>query len=528
MPNPSDPEAADEILDVAIIGGGVSGVYAGWRLTAEKPDDKIELFELSDRIGGRLHSVVPEGMPHVRAEVGGMRFMNYQKLVVGLIETLDLPYREFPLGDENNLYYLRGHRFKEADFKNPEKIPYHLSEEEAGKIPRSLLRSVIESIAPGVLKMTPKEFQERKHEFSCDGLGLHEIGLWDLLERNLSIEAVNLIRDAAGYDGSVSNVNCADMIALALHHMGEGPLKEYTLIDGLDALPRRLADRFVEQGGAIQSNHRLITFHSEADGTLRLVFKQKGKDELIERRARQIILAMPQRSLSLLGDDCPLFRNRQFLDDLSTVVGRPASKIFLGYEKPWWRELGITSGRGDTDYPVRQCYYFNTEGEQPGADPNNTKSLLMAGYHDGNAVEFWDAFFDGKTFPHRLRYNATDDLHLIDPTQVPPELIREAHRQIQMIHGIDIPEPYTALYMDWDQDPYGGAWHTWRVHVRSDEVMPRIRKPIGDLPVYICGEAFSQEQGWIQGALHTAEHVLQDYFGLQMPGFAPSDHYLDP
>jgi len=520
--------SASDVIDVAIIGGGVSGVYSGWRLASAKEQERVELFELSDRIGGRLFSVVPEGMPNVRAEVGGMRYMNYQKLVVGLIETLGLPFREFPLGDENNLFYLRGHRFKESDFSDPSKIPYFLRKEEEGKIPRALLRSVIQSVAPGVLKMTAQEFQERKHEFSCDGLGLHEIGLWDLLERNLSIEAVNLIRDAAGYDGAVSNVNCADMIALALHHLGEGPLKEYTLVDGLDALPRKLGEKFVDQGGTVHSNHRLLTFHPEPDGTLRLLFKETGRDGVIEKRARKLILAMPQRSLAMLGDDCPLFQNRQFQDDLSSVVGRPASKIFLGYDRPWWRDLGITSGRGDTDYPLRQCYYFNTEGEQPGGDPGNTNSLLMAGYHDGNSVEFWSAFFDGKTFPHRLRYNPDDDLHLIDPKEVPPELIREAHRQVQMIHGIDIPEPYTALYMDWEQDPYGGAWHTWRVHVRSDEIMPRIRKPLTDLPVYICGEAFSQEQGWVQGALHTAEHVLQDHLGLSMPDFSPADHYLDP
>ena len=43
----------------------------------------------------------------------------------------------------------------------------------------------------------------------------------------------------------------------------------------------------------------------------------------------------------------------------------------------------FTSGRTITDMPVRQIYYFGTEGEQPGGEAGNTNSLLMASYSDG-------------------------------------------------------------------------------------------------------------------------------------------------
>ena len=65
----------DDTLDVAVIGGGVSGAYCAWRLT--RPDaagsailrasgvagaPRVGLFEVSERIGGRLWSFVPPGM----------------------------------------------------------------------------------------------------------------------------------------------------------------------------------------------------------------------------------------------------------------------------------------------------------------------------------------------------------------------------------------------------------------------------------------------------------------------------------
>ena len=45
-------------LDVAVVGGGVSGAYSAWRLQTERgPAERIALFEYSNRIGGRLFTV---------------------------------------------------------------------------------------------------------------------------------------------------------------------------------------------------------------------------------------------------------------------------------------------------------------------------------------------------------------------------------------------------------------------------------------------------------------------------------------
>ena len=48
-----------------------------------------------------------------------------------------------------------------------------------------------------------------------------------------------------------------------------------------------------------------------------------------------------------------------------------------------------------------------------------------------------------------------------------------------------------------------------------------MRKPVADLDIHIVGEAYSYGQGWVEGALDTAESMLQDFFGLKRP------HWLD-
>ena len=81
---------------------------------------------------------------------------------------------------------------------------------------------------------------------------------------------------------------------------------------------------------------------------------------------------------------------------------------------------------------------------------------------------------------------------------------------------------------DWSADPYGGGWHFWLPRVKVWETIARVRQPIPRVPVYICGEAYANQQGWVEGALTSAEHVLEDHFGLRRPSWLPADYYIGP
>src|SRR5436305_12089102 len=89
-------------LDVASVGGGVAGVYTAWRLARAQPNLRIRLFEMSDRIGGRLRSVAFPQAPHLVGEVGGMRFLEAQKHVFNVVNQLGLPKRGYPLLGPHN------------------------------------------------------------------------------------------------------------------------------------------------------------------------------------------------------------------------------------------------------------------------------------------------------------------------------------------------------------------------------------------------------------------------------------------
>lgn len=61
------------------------------------------------------------------------------------------------------------------------------------------------------------------------------------------------------------------------------------------------------------------------------------------------------------------------------------------------------------------------------------------------------------------------------------------------------------------------AW--WNRGYKSWEILEQMTQPVKDFPCYICGEAYSTNQTWVEGALQTAEIVLQKHLGLAKPGW---------
>jgi hypothetical protein len=202
---------------------------------------------------------------------------------------------------------------------------------------------------------------------------------------------------------------------------------------------------------------------------------------------------------------------------IESVTGHPLFKLFLCYRYPWWAGTGVDLGRTVTDMPLRQVYYFHSEEVGPsGYNPELRDSLVMASYDDGSFVDFWSGICPtphrqvrGKPGHGRWQHFAS-----------PQGMIDRAQRQLKVVHQLEyMPEPYAAGFIDWGQDPFGGGWHSWNIHVKAWEIRDRLRQPLPDWNVHICGEAYSSHQAWVQGALLSAENVLQGPLGMAAPGW---------
>ncbi|HFC11869.1 MAG TPA: amine oxidase [Anaerolineae bacterium] len=514
-----------DILDVAIVGGGISGLYTGWRLlsadlsrseTLNPADGKLNvaLFELSQRVGGRLMSVTPPEMPNFKAEFGGMRFLTNQQHVKNLVDYLDLRTRPFSVSDADNIYYLRGQHLRERDFGNPDALPYKLSWLEKGKTPGKIIADAIDTIVPGAARMSKVEWQELKETFKFNGEYLYNLGFWNVLHQVMSSEAYKMLLDAGGYVTVLDNWNAAEAIPWFLADFG-ADVEYVTINGGMETLPLTLAEKYQAVGGTIHYGHRLHHFEriaQQGETLYRLHFE--GKKPLL---ARHIVLAMPRRSLELIDPDfdSTYFRDPTVRKLIRSVTPHPMFKMFLCYRYPWWRDAGVDNGRSITDLPLRQVYYFGTEPDPGRFEAEVMDSLLMASYDDGRFVGFWTGLA-GREYglPDQIK----TDKSRWEQLAASPLMMQHAQRQLKLLHDLEyLPEPYAAAFINWGQDPFGGAWNSWNIRVKAWEAQEQILQPLPDWQVYICGEAYSDAQGWIEGALRTAEQVLQEKFDLRRP-----------
>jgi lysine 2-monooxygenase len=535
-------------LDTAVIGGGCSGAYSAWRLQqAYGKTEKIALFEYSNRIGGRLYTVTIPGLPDVKAEVGGMRYIPTSHILVAdLITHLGLETKPFPMGAPEpvgsncNLFYLRGKHLRLHELADPDKVPYNLAWSERGLGPTNLQVQVMNYIFPNMQNLSLCDLMKIK----VFGKELWRFGFWDLMYRVLSNEGYQFMKDAGGYDANVANANAVTQL----------PATEYsdstqflTLKDGYDQLPIKMVDEFnnlfpgvLPLGERVYMNFRLAEIQAGDDKEYRykLIFEPttttsnktrvNATAEKVVVYAKKIILGMPRRSLELIKG--AFFEDAWLKKNLKSVLIQSAFKLFLAYERPWWRTMGLVAGRSVTDLPIRQAYYFGTESEQVGGKPW-LNSLLMASYNDISTVPFWKGLEAGKAFEGYRPSCMEGDSPVIPDMEykATEEMVLVANKQLAELHAQqEIPQPYSAVYHDWSGDPYGGGWHEWKANYRLDEIMWKMLKPVEQDDIFIVGEAYSIGQGWVEGALDTAEQMLESYFGLPRPNWLDANYALMP
>ncbi|MFL5346184.1 MAG: flavin monoamine oxidase family protein [Hyalangium sp.] len=521
-------------LDVAIVGAGISGVYAGWKLKQLHRNLKITVFEASDRVGGRLLSVVPPGIPNMVAELGGMRFLPaVQPRIKALIDTLNqnakpeelIETYDFPVDQKQNIAYLRGTHLRLEDFeKRPRKVPYKLSFLESGRAPGAILVNAIEQIVPGITAPGLTEQQRRLMTQNAEFAGekLYKQGFWQVLARVISGEAYQLAIDAGGYQSTLNNWNAADAIPWYLADFGVDPVYQ-GFRRGFQQVPLAVAERFKMLGGEIKTQTNVVSFEVETDKSVLLHAEHKpehAKDKQQQTvRAKVLILAMPRRALDLLRARTSFLQQDPVTRLIHSVTPQPLFKLFTTYKDPWWLPAGVEAGRTTTDLPVRQTYYWP---KNDGTSVTGGRAMLMASYDDGLNIGFWDGLRNKRSettgvppkdpfigFKERMGEGGQVDKEWSD--RAPPKaMVEEVQRQLMLIHGLGfIPNAVEASYMDWGADPHGGGWNSWNIGVNSFEVKRDIIQPVSEKPVYICGEAYSHAQGWVEGALETADLMLE-------------------
>lgn len=545
-----DPQAwvADgDDFDVVIVGAGMSGLYCAWRIAAEWRSSpelaqlaaarsngllKIAVIEWSDRVGGRLDSRIIAGMEHVPAELGGMRFTDSHQIVMQLVKRFNLPFDAFPMTPSSQ-FYLRGARFDEDSLKSGASVaPYALSPDERKQTPNMLFNFAITKACNYSDQWTDANWQwVKQYQTYSDSVyrevPFYDIGFWNLLYRTLSNEGYDYVWDGGGYNSNTINWNSAEAMPYMLTDFSVTP-SFHRLKAGFHTLPAALAAQLPTLGCPIIGDCRLVRF-DQKDGW-QVCQVQRTRDSTVKAsfRTRVLMLAMPRTSLELIEQDSEFFENQRVQYNIQAVLPQPAYKLFLAYEKRWWDKAEFYPGPTITDLPLRMTYDFGSESERGGAK-DDQRTLLLAAYADMQADSFWSALERDKPFTQPPSWTAIGS----EGGSVPPEaMCRMAEEMLVQTLSVGGTSPTPskrigAYYQDWSQQPYGGGYHAWATHYKAWEVMREVRRPMPDRNVFICGEAYSNGQGWVEGAVCTAESILEDFLHMpRLAGVPPDPVYV--
>jgi monoamine oxidase len=472
-----DAHRGDVDLDLAVIGGGVAGTSVAHAMAQVRPDWVIGLFERTDRIGGRLYSIAVDGLDH-KIELGGMRLITSQPRVTALVETLGLATHAFDATGGRDRSFLRGQVGGGAD-DNDAGRGYELAAAQRGRSAGELAMAGFEEIVPGFRGLDHEGHVRWRATGRLRDRPVTDWSIGEALETLLGSGPYRFVKDAFGYDSGMRSFCAPDFVEF-LFDGGDPAAEARTPDDGMDRIPRELEARFAAAGGRVWLGHELDVLTVE-DGIASLRFAN-----LAQVTARRVVLAMPVPALRILAERSPSLAVPVFGRVLDSVEGFPAMKLYLWYDRPWWRPA-VTGIRTTTDLPVRKIFYFDGE---PGS-----RSVLLGMYTDGRDVEPWAELHD------RAPAGAPAPAAMLAELQ---RQLREAHPEVATI-----PPPVGSALMFWGADPFEVGWHFWRAGERSDEILDLAPQPDPTLPVYLANEAFSRRQSWVEGALEAAEAAVE-------------------
>jgi hypothetical protein len=202
---------------------------------------------------------------------------------------------------------------------------------------------------------------------------------------------------------------------------------------------------------------------------------------------------------------------QQISQDIESVVNMRLLKINLYFAESWWEDETkinppVQYGPSFTDLPINSIYpFYSLVGP---ANEQNPAALTI--YCDFNNTNFWQGLQNvGPAFDSPLQQQHSKTPQVIFPASV--AIVDEAVKQIKQLFGVtEIPNPVMTSYRLWGgESDFGFAYHQWALNADDANVMKRMVELVPNF--YTCNEAYSDDQGWVNGSLRSADRMLEKF-----------------
>lgn len=431
--------------DIIIVGGGIAGLYSALKLCSMH---KILIIEKNSYLGGRI-STFNECIngENIVYEEGAGRISYIHHRVVSLINSLGLSKKIVDI--PNNKTHILGPNTYTDIQKNPEANRYLY-------VLRKNEELSIEKLINIVLNKSK----------NYDKQTLINMSFFNLIQLVLSSDASQFIYDSFGYISELVNINAYDGVRMFKEDFSQNN-RFFVLNGGLSQIIDRIVKKLKKSKNVeIMLETGFYDYTDEKSGGF--LVKTAGLFQKSVFKCQDLILALPQKPLVKID---ALKRYPRIMKSLRSVKSHPLCRVYAIfpkniYGKIWFRNMPKIT----TDNVLQYIIPINYQ-----------QGLIMISYSDNIYADFWK----NVTKDDLLEKVVMDNLHRLFP-------------------DLNIPNPIYIRSHYWSE-----GCHFSKPGSDSMSVRNLLIKPLKSKNLYICGEAYSSRQAWIEGSLETADKVIE-------------------
>ena len=305
-----------------------------------------------------------------------------------------------------------------------------------------------------------KKLNDKKNDYPK--AHLEKITLFQYCVEVFGFEEAKKFQEMFGYDAEFLKLNAYSALTMFKEDL-MGDISYYVLNGGLSQLITKLEFVIGESKKVKFLKDTLVKDIQDKKIKIEKEGKE-GKDKEDTLRGMKIVSAIPYLQVRKMD----IFKDYEYLHCVKPI---PLIRIYAKYPldktgKPWFHNLKRTI----TDNYIRHIIPISVEN-----------GIIMISYTDFYTAEMWNNWF-----------------------QLGEKVLTEKlHAEIFKLFKIKPPKPekYKVYY-------WRAGVHMWRTKYPMDETYKKILKPFKDKEIYLCNEAFSKHQCWIEGSLSMANDIL--------------------
>lgn len=466
--------------EVAVLGGGVGGLYSALRLAEAGRD--VCLFEKEDFFGGRLKAVQFETDPEKRwVGVGGLRLD-------------DLHHTEKHLAHELNIS-LQWRYYKKMTTNTRGIFASNSTGTRRG------FPTLTTALDEGLMY---EQFMGAVNYNTPRNMTLPDIRPYttveDYIRGTLGPEALMFLRNNFRFRADFTDNDIRSYLQFLHLDFAESSYPYLTgyPVGGMSAFARALASQATTAGANLSTGDAVLSLDgSKADGYCVVTEKSTVA-------TKKVIVAIdPFYFKDVAGELARALQAERSFRDAKPI---PVAIVMQRYASPWWLDAfhGQASGEVRRVQTTDNCLNYI---EIPVHTHYEEANVVRTVFADGPCAEYWKS------------------LHSADPSLA--LMNGEIRRSLGYLFHVTIPEALETHFQYWPN-----AWHFQQPSAQRDlfEVESWAKRPFPAEDVALVGEAWSPYRAWVKGAVLSAMLALNEQHGLQLEAKtqSPSGWPADP